>query len=145
MFCKTKADVPIIAASLYQDSMIRDQGFCVREYIPLKQFDVGINGLPITNEWRVFCYKDQIIIGDYYWLNYPEYKPYNWEQLPTQAFHLLNTVMSIVSQKTNFYVVDIAETNSGEWIVIELNDAQMSGLSMIDPQKFYDRLYDVIE
>lgn len=50
--------------------------------------------------------------------------------------------MRIVSQNTNFYVVDIAETKFGEWIVIELNDGQMSGLSDIDAAWFYNALYE---
>jgi hypothetical protein len=37
-------------------------------------------------------------------------------------------------------VLDIAETEKGDWILIEMNDAQMSGLSMNDPQMLYKRL-----
>jgi hypothetical protein len=36
--------------------------------------------------------------------------------------------------------MDIAKTQSGEWIVIELNDGQMSGLSENDPNVLYKNL-----
>jgi len=141
MFCASRELVPTIVASLLDDSLIRDQGVCVRSYVPLRQFDTGINGLPITNEWRVFCLGTKTVIGDYYWSNFPEHKPYSWEELPQEALDLLEKVKAIVAKRTNFYVIDIAETKEGNWIVIELNDGQMSGLSDIDPTKFYNNLY----
>jgi hypothetical protein len=144
MFCPTKADVPLIAEVLLNDAMMNEQGLCVREYVPLKRFETGINGLPITNEWRVFCLGDKVVAGDYYWSNYPECKPCDWERLPNAAWYLLNDVMGIVSQHTNFYVVDIAETERGEWILVELNDGQMSGLSMIDAKGLYKRLWEMV-
>ena len=144
MYCPTKADVPKRAEVLLYDPMISEQGLCVRKYVPLRRFGTGINGLPITNEWRVFCYDSKIVAGDYYWANYEECKPYDWEQLPHAAFVLLCKVIDIVKHHTNFYVIDIAETESGEWIVIELNDGQQSGLSMIEPSKMYNRLMELI-
>ena len=49
-----------------------------------------------------------------------------------------------VGDRASFYVVDIAKTQSGEWIVIELNDGQMSGLSCNDPKLLYSRLRQTI-
>jgi hypothetical protein len=39
-----------------------------------------------------------------------------------------------------FFVVDVAETEAGPWRVVEVNDGQMSGLSTIDPDRFYAAL-----
>jgi len=52
-------------------------------------------------------------------------------------------VIDKVGNKSNFYVIDVAKTQSGEWIVIELNDGQFSGLSAIDPNDLYMNLKTV--
>lgn len=142
MFCDSADKLIKISNSLMDDVLIRDQGICVREYVPLKQYDVGINGLPVTNEWRIFCYKDRVVAGGYYWSNYLEHKPYEFSGLPKEALALISKVAATVSKNINFYVIDIAETKAGEWIVIELNDGQMSGLSDISAKELYDNLYE---
>jgi len=48
-----------------------------------------------------------------------------------------------IGNKVNFYTLDVAQTASGEWIVIELNDGSMAGLSCIEPDVFYQSLADV--
>jgi len=143
MFARTNVDVISIVSRLLDDSLIRDQGVCVRKYVPLRTYDIGINGLPITNEWRCFCYQEKLLSYGYYWSNFPDKKPY--DELPKEALELLGKIMNIASKKTNFYVVDLAETEDGKWIMIELNDGQMSGLSEIDPEVFYKKLKEEID
>jgi hypothetical protein len=142
MFAPTVEDVPIIANRLYNDTFISDQEIIVREYIPLKQFTTAINGLPITNEWRAFYYKQNLLSIGFYWSNFEEHKPYEYP--PLDAITLLNEVSKIVSQNTNFYVLDIAQTKKGNWILIEINDAQMSGLSCNTAEDLYSNLANVI-
>lgn len=142
MFAKTREDIPRIAHTLLLDQLIVPQGICVREYIPLRQFDISINDLPVTNEWRVFFYKEEFLSYGFYWSNFEEHKPY--DELPGEAIKLLRRVAEIVSKSTNFYVVDIAEREEGGWVVIELNDGQMSGLSMNDPDELYGRLAELV-
>ena len=43
-------------------------------------------------------------------------------------------------EQTNFFVMDIARTAEGKWIIIELNDGQQSGLSNVDPEELYSNL-----
>jgi len=143
MFARTNVDVVSIVSRLLDDSLIREQGVCVRKYVPLRTYDIGINGLPITNEWRCFCYREKLLVYGYYWSNFPDKKPY--DELPEEALDLLDKIMKIVSKKTNFYVVDLAETEDGKWIMIELNDGQQSGLSEIDSGIFYKRLKEEID
>jgi len=141
MFAKTKQDVPRVVASLLDDALIADQGIYVREYIPLVQYDIGINGLPVTNEWRCFVLNGKLLIAGYYWASEPQNCPTSDPMdLPTEARNLVNEVIKRVGHKVPFFVVDVAEKASGGWIAIELNDACMSGLSMIDPNEFYRRL-----
>ena len=140
MFAATRTDVQLVVSSLLDDCLLKEQGLCVRQYVPLKTFDIGINGLPITNEWRYFFIGNKLVAGGYYWANFPDIKPEESEE----AIALAKKVATIVAQKSNFFVVDVAQTETGEWILIELNDAQMSGLCTINPKAFYENLYNCI-
>jgi hypothetical protein len=140
MFCKDINEVKIKANRLLNDTFISQQGIVVREYVPLKKFDIGINGIPISNEWRFFCLGEKIIDYGYYW--YEDYAPKNIEE---GAITLVEKIMPIISKNTNFYVIDVAETEKGDWIVIELNDGQMSGLGLIDQDNFYLKLADTLK
>jgi hypothetical protein len=114
----------------------------VREYIPLKRLTTGLNGLPITNEWRVFCYQDTVLCKGFYWASYPEAESQaSWDP---KADKLLKEIMSRVVDDVTFYVLDLAETLAGEWILIEINDGQMSGLGMCDPHTLYKNLRDTL-
>jgi len=142
MFAETVKDIPQIAQRLYSDTFINQQDIVVRKYIPLKRFDTAINDLPITNEWRAFFYKTHLLSIGFYWSNFQEHQPYDFP--PSEAITLLNEVSKIVSEHTNFFVLDIAETQSGNWILIEINDGQMSGLSCNNPHELYKQLYWIL-
>jgi len=146
MFAETKADAIQVHTRLCADGLLQYQKIYVREYVPLKTFIIGLQDLPITHEYRFFCYKDKILSGGYYWSSHsgdlgklghkvdPAVVP--WE--------FLAKVMAIVKEHATFYVVDVAETESGEWIVIELNDGSQSGLSDNDPDVLYRNLRGVL-
>ncbi len=134
MFAKTGNDLIPIIKTLLDDSLISQQGLCVREFVDLETYDIGINGLPFTNEWRCFFRQKDLIAYGYYWSIYEGERQ---QDIDKNAFTLLEKVSDIVSEFTNAFVLDIAKTKSGEWIVIELNDFQQSGLSTIDPESFY--------
>ncbi len=52
---------------------------------------------------------------------------------PERFQQTLDRAIEIVSAHTNFVVIDLAERPDGSWDVIELNDANMAGVSCIDP------------
>ena len=63
----------------------------------------------------------------------------------TQDAHNLATTAALrLHGLASFFVLDVAETASGEWIVVEVNDAQMSGLSGVDPAKLYANMANVL-
>ena len=55
----------------------------------------------------------------------------------------INKVIDLIGNAASYYAIDVAETQSGEWIVIEINDGQMSGLSQNDPDELYTNLKNV--
>ena len=136
MFAENREQLIDVIRNLMIDPLIREQGVVVREYVPLKKLDESINGLPVSAEWRCFFYKEEMIASGFYWSTHEDCA----REMPEGAFQLAKTVAKIISQKATFFVIDVAEKQDGGFIVIEINDGQMSGLSMIDPQNFYERL-----
>lgn len=143
MFAPTRENVATVVRRLSEDTMIADQGFVVREYVPLRRFDTGINGLPITNEWRTFWIvgkdgKPVMLAKGFYWSSSPELiSVATWD---AKAEAVVNKAAEKVADFVNFFVLDVAETEAGDWIVIEVNDGQMSGLSEVDPDELYRNL-----
>ena len=144
MFAKDKKAAIEVHSRLCSDSLIGYQDIYIREYVPLKTYMLGIQDLPITKEFRFFVMYGQVIAGGYYWSNYfedLEEKP-DIKDVPKE---FLDTIISIVGNKSNFYVIDVAETAVGDWIVIELNDGQMSGNSCIDVNEMYINMKRVLD
>ncbi len=137
MFAPTKRDAILIMTELQQDGLIGQQDIIFREYIPLKTFEISMNNLPITNEFRFFFYKEQLLSFGYYWANaeHPEYGTINEE-----GISFAKNIAKIASEYNNFFVIDIAEKQSGGWICVELNSGQMSGISMNKPDELYSNL-----
>jgi hypothetical protein len=135
MFAKDRRRAIDIACDLRKDSMIQYQDIIVREFIPLVKVEEGLNGLPMSNEWRFFCYKDKILSSGFYWtIAESEGK------LEPEGIDLVYKVIERVKNQVNFFVVDIAQKETGEWTVIELNDGQMSGLSGNNAHGLYANL-----
>lgn len=141
MFAADKKAMTEVYSRLMDDTMISEQNICVRQYVPLVKLADGINGLPITQEFRCFFYKTQLLAQGFYWANYAG----DLDKLPEAPPHeFLSKIADTVSQHINFFVMDVAKTATGEWIVVELNDGQMSGLSMCSPFELYKNLHEAV-
>lgn len=146
MFAETREDAIRIGYELSDDGLLCDQHIYFRRYVPLVKLMDGIDGskgLPITKEFRFFICDKKVVCGAYYWSNYEgdlEVVP-SIKEVPS-AF--LQEVIRLVGDNARFYVVDVAQTQTNEWIVIELNDGQMSGLSCNEPVALYEGLYDIL-
>jgi hypothetical protein len=141
MYAKSKREALNIAGELMQDPLIAEQGVIYRQYIPLETWEIGINGLRFTNEWRFFFLGTELIDFGYYWSLAEEEtlkksKSVKLEPLMTYAKKLAR----IVAEYCNFFVLDLAFTESGHIILVEINDGSMSGLSCIEPIPFYSQL-----
>ena len=141
MFAPTREDIPRIVNSLLDDDLIKSQGIVVRPYVPLRKLGEGINGLPISNEWRFFVVDGLILCGGFYWASEPDCCPTEGPCTPPNgALTIAHKAIARVGTRIPFFVVDVAEKADGDWIVIELNDGCMSGLSMIPPDMLYKAL-----
>lgn len=149
MFAASRKELGVVIGKLLDDAFISEQGIVIRKYMPLETLTISLNNLPITKEYRHFILNDEVIGWSFYWANHREYLDTSYggwhrEGLRPSEKHSMNTfvrkVVDKLKGKIPFYVVDVAKTQSGEWILIELNDGTMSGLSCIDPHLFYSTL-----
>jgi hypothetical protein len=136
MFATDKKRAIEIMIALNEDSLIAPQGVVFRRYTPLVTYEIGLNGLRFTNEWRFYFYKGQIVNYGYYWTMAENVK----HRITQEAIDFAVKVANVVKEYTNFFVLDIGEKEVGGWVLIEINDAQMGGLSECDPHTFYSRL-----
>lgn len=143
MFAANKKEAIEVYGRLSDDGLIGQQKIYIREYIPLVKYMDGINGMPVTKEFRFFIAFGEILCGAYYWQNYIDDLPEvpNVNEVPVDFLH---KVIKRVDNQCNFYTIDVGLTQSGEWIVIELNDGQQAGLSCNEPAVLYERLRNVI-
>lgn len=144
MFAANKREAIEVASRLYDDPLINSQGICVREFVPLNNLMTAINGMPISEEYRFFVLDRIILGGAFYWSSHID----ELSEMP-QASNVpqgfLDEIVNRVGDKIRFFVVDIAKTASGKWIVVELNDGCMSGLSENNSHMIYQNMKKALE
>jgi len=137
MFAPDKKSLREVISNLLGDTFIGSQGLVVREYVPLKKIGEDMNGLPVTLEYRLFFFGSTLLASGFYW---SEHEDLHEGKLLFEGERFAKFIASIVAKHTNFFVLDIALTEAGNWILIEINDGQMSGLSCVDPEELYSML-----
>jgi hypothetical protein len=140
MFAETEKDVDVVYGRLNDDGFLSDQNIYIREYVPLRQFGIGIRGLPITEEYRFFVLDGLIMGSGYYWSQFPEVREENNLSASLVPRKFLEDIILKVGNKKRFYVIDVARKLDGNWLVIEINDGMMSGLSDVDPAELYKNI-----
>lgn len=140
MFAESKRQAIDIGCDLMTDSMIGEQGIIYRKYVPLETYEIGLNGLPFTNEWRFFFYRTNLLASGYYWSNSEKTD----HIIESEGIEFARRIALIIINYINFVVIDIGKTKSGDWVIIELNDASMSGLSECRADELYSSLKKVL-
>jgi len=141
MFAKNKREASLIGCELSNDYMIGEQEIIFRKYIPLKTLEIGSNGLPFSNEWRLFFLGNKLLAKGYYW-SIAEDETIEKAAFSQEALIFAQKIANIACRYTNFFVMDIAEKENGGWVLIELNDGQMSGLSLVESKDLYSNLFE---
>lgn len=145
MFANNKNEAREVYCRLLDDSLISQQKIYIRKYEKLKKLIDGVNGMPIPNEWRVFVLYGCVISRDYYWSTYLEdIKELNIEPKAPPMAKIVH-YMNMIGSNSNFYSMDIVQKEDGDWIVIELNEGQMSGLNGANTEQFYLNLKKIYE
>lgn len=147
---KHKADLSIvrsrreyeIAILEYQNNPILHwQSFVCREYIALRKVDIKHHTDKITPsfEFRTFWWRGEHVGSGAYWADFASYAWTKSEKLAAlyvaqKAAERLDVI---------FLVVDVAQTQTGDWIVIECNDAQESGYAAVAPISLWQNIIDI--
>jgi hypothetical protein len=119
------------------DPILHWQDLVCRQFIelrpvPARQTDV----ISPSFEFRTFWWRGQCIGAGAYWSAFVDY---DWNE--TEKVAALAVAEEAASRlRLPFLVIDVAQTKSGEWLVIECNDAQESGYAGISPIALWQKL-----
>ncbi len=142
MFARNNQEAIRIACELKNDSLIGYQKIIYRRYVPLKTFETGINGLPFTNEFRFFFFKNQLLSHAFYWNDLIDDE--TPRIAPQECIDLAQEIADIACEYNNFFVLDLAERESNGFILVEVNSGEQSGLSACDPDELYQNLGEAL-
>lgn len=142
MFARDKQEAMEVAWRLEQDAVVGVQDLVYRRYVPLKRYLTSLQDLPITEEYRFFVYQKNILSAGYYWSGHLD--QINDTPDPHRVpIRFLDTVIGGLNNDA-FYTLDVARTEDDAWLVVEINDGQMSGLSENNPNILYANLRSVL-
>lgn len=140
MFAKNKQEAIQTCIRLREAMGINNtQDIYIRRFVELETFMIGMNGQPITNEYRIFVCDGKVMAGGYYWSSHVDDLPVkpSFADVPKE---FIQEVIDRIDNRIRFYVIDVARTKEGKWIVVELNDGCMSGTSEVDLDELYGNL-----
>lgn len=108
-------------------------GLVFREFVHLEPLgSQSKSGMPLTREFRLFFLDGEVIQVSRYW----EQGDYTGEAPPLAHFARLAAFV-----ESRFFTMDVAKTTAGEWLVVELGDAQVAELPEdADAYDFFARL-----
>ena len=112
-------------------------GLVFREFVELKPLTAHPkSGMPLTREFRLFFLDSKRLAEGRYW----DEADYGDDDLLPPA-SLFEDVAERVQSR--FFTMDVAQRTNGEWLIIELGDAQVSGLpESLDRAAFYEALWN---
>lgn len=150
MFAGDRGEVMPVALRLMDDSMIGNQGIYIRQYENFVRHGEGVQGLPITHEFRWFFLDGEPIAHGFYWSEQADHpavaavlRNYAKQSFTAELRGMGELVVEVgrrLKDRIRFAVADVALREDGAWRLVELNDGQMSGLSCVDPGKLYREL-----
>ncbi|MBO7745142.1 ATP-grasp domain-containing protein [Paenibacillus sp. MWE-103] len=113
-------------------------GIVLREFVTLEQLGKHpVSGMPLANEYRLFFLHRQLIQCMQYW------EDADYRQVAPRLDAFIEIAQSMDSR---FFKMDIAKTEAGDWIIIEVGDGQVSTLpGGADPERFYQSIMEIGE
>lgn len=130
----------VTAIAEYQRNPIfHGQAIVCRELIALRAVAAPhTDTIPPAFEFRTFWWRGACVGAGPYWAAVTSY---SWTKSEEQA-GLAVAREAAQRLKLPFLVVDVAQTQDGNWIVIEVNDGQESGYAGIAPMPLWQNIID---
>lgn len=117
------------------------QKAAIREYVKLQVVDDSSfpDNVPICYEFRFFFWKKILVGYGPYWTFGPSYA------LDKNDVEEVSVLATKVADRIDvpFLTVDMAKTQEGKWLVIEVNDGQESGYSGVSPLKLWNNIFAI--
>lgn len=111
-----------------------NRGFVVKQYVPLRSRGTTSREYPQCEEYRLFFWHGKLLIASHY--HNQTASRQDWSQFEKLAERF----------EAPFFTMDIAETESGSWLVMDMGAGECSSLPPSLPaSQFYSRLLEVLE
>jgi hypothetical protein len=127
-------------ANYRKDPILYWQEMVCREFVELRSVGAKqTETIPPSFEFRTFWRHGQCVGAGTYWSAFASYSWNKQEELAAL------TIAEEAARRLNlpFLVIDVAQTKSGEWIVIECNDGQESGYAGIPPITLWQKMIEL--
>lgn len=122
------------------ETLLREQGpsfcrgFVVKEYVPLRVRGESPRAYPMCEEYRLFFWKGQLLTASHY------------HRLPESAVDWTPFVHLAHRFDAPFFTMDVAQTEGGDWIVVDMGAGECSSLPPgLEPLRFYQRLSELTQ
>ncbi|MDU0940097.1 MAG: ATP-grasp domain-containing protein [Clostridiales bacterium] len=125
------------------DDVLHWQKVAIREFVPLLAIDAESypDQVPVSYEFRFFYFEGKCMgYGPYWYMG----RRYSLGQDELKEVLRL-TDWAAEKLGASFPAIDVAKTASGEWILIEVNDAQESGFVGINPLVLWNNTLDAMQ
>ena len=121
------------------DPVLHWQRAAVREFIPLLTIDNTTfqDMVPFSYEFRFFYWMGELAAYGAYWTLG---RPYHLlDEDKREVLELTKKAADIIGAP--FLAIDAAKTQSGRWIIIEINDGQESGCCGVNPFELWNAVF----
>lgn len=123
-----------------EDAILHWQKIVCRQYVPLRPVGESLpDRIPSSFEFRTFWWKGELVGCGRYWWESRAYELSRTEEVAALA------VAREAARRIDvpFLVVDIAQDQTGRWLVIECNDGQESGYAGVSPLGLWQRIIEL--
>lgn len=141
-YAEDKSNLKATLSNL-EEALPGNQELIIRKFIPLKNYgNSPSTGMPISHEFRRFVFMGEQVSTGFYWEEFAnEYGLNSNIELPPNNF--VNNIINKIGTKANYYTINTALMDQGDWIVIELNSGAQAGLSGINSQQHYQKMNSI--
>jgi hypothetical protein len=110
-----------------------NRGFVVKQYVPLRSRGTSPREYPMCEEYRLFFWRGKLLIASHY--HNQMVNRLDWSQFE----HLAQRF------DTPFFTMDVAEAESGSWLVVDMGAGECSSLPpSLSATRFYSRLLEAL-
>jgi ATP-grasp domain, R2K clade family 3 len=109
----------------------------IRQLVKLRYRSMMPGDFPRSREYRLFVYRGQVLAFGYYWDEFED--EFILTASDRSSLHEL-AIEAATRVDVPYIIVDIGQLESGDWIVIEVGDAQFAGMSHVSIVELWSKL-----